>query len=111
MSFKPFKQIRVPPDQQPTDKNINDLQSNIAGAFSQILGKDNLDRVLLKDISLVPGLNKVPHTLGRPISGWEVCRPRRGYAWLWEDDINNQSPNLLNYIYSAASCLIDLEVF
>lgn len=111
MAFKPFRQIRVSPNQQPTDKNINDLQTNIASAIGQVLGKDNLDRIVLKDIALVPGLNKVPHTLGRPITGWSICRPRQGYAWLYEDAINNLSPNLLIYIYSAATCLIDLEVF
>lgn len=111
MAFHPFRQIRVPPNETPTDKNINDMQNNIAAAINQLLGKDQLDSTLIKNIQLQPGLNKVPHTLGRPISGWQVVRPRQGYAWLYEDAINNPSPKLLIYIYSAAACTIDLLVF
>ena len=111
MAFKQFRTIKVDANAQPTAKNINDLQYNVDKAISQVLGKDQLDSILVKDIVLLPGLNKVSHTLGRTIQGWKVVRPRQGYALLWEDVISNPSPNLLIYMYSAAACLIDLEVF
>jgi hypothetical protein len=111
MAFHPFKKIRVAPGEPVTDKQINATQDNISEAISQLLGKDQLDSILLKNIVIVPGLNKIAHTLGRPIQGWHAVRPRQGYALLWEDAINNQSPNLYVYIYSAAACQVDLIVF
>ena len=111
MAFKPFRTIRVDANAQPTSKNINDLQLNIEQSISQVLGNDQLDSVIIKNIQLEPGLNKVSHTLSRNIQGWKVIRPRQGYALLWEDAVGNPSPNLLIYMYSAAACLIDLEVF
>ena len=111
MAFKQFRTIKINQGASPTAQNFNDLQQNIDKAVSQVLGKDQLDSVLIPNISIVPGLNKISHTLGRNLQGWTVIRPRQGYALLWEDVLGNPSPNLLIYLYSAAACLIDLECF
>jgi hypothetical protein len=111
MAFAPFKKIRLTSDQDLTSKNINAMQDNIAQAFQQILGKDSLDEFVVKNLQLQPGLNKVAHMLGRKINGWTMTRPRNGYAFLYEDVDNNQSPNLLLYLHSVNQCTVDLKVF
>jgi len=111
MAFKPFKQIRIDESSAVSPKAFNDAQNNIAIALAQILGKDQLDSAMIKNVSLLPGLNKISHTLNRNIQGWHAIRPREGYAILWEDVVANKSPNLLVYIHSAAACVVDLLVF
>jgi hypothetical protein len=111
VSFKPFKEIRVDPNAPVIAKDINAVQSNIASFAQQFINRDNLDKVLLKDIQLNAGLNKVSHGLGRNIQGWSIVRPRNGYFMGYEDTIANRSPKLLIYIHSATSLLCDIEVF
>ena len=115
MAFKPFKQTKVPPSQQPTAKQINDLQSNIAETFAQLLGKDQLDSQVLKNITLQPGqwpnINKVSHGLGRALTGYIVCRTHNGYAFLTDFQDRNPSPSLLLYLQVPAVCTVDLLVF
>lgn len=111
MAFKQTKLLKLDPSATVTPKVVNDLQFNLNQAISQVLGKDSLDVTLLQNQVLVPGLNKVAHTLGRNIQGWYPVRPRQGYALLWEDAINNPTTNLLVYIYSAVNCTVDLIVF
>ncbi len=112
MSFKPFRKIRVAPNEPITPKNINDVQDNISEAISQMLNKDQLDSTVIKNINLQPGIiNKIPHNLGRNLIGYIVTRTHNGYAFLQDFQDTNPSPNLLLYLQVPAQCTIDLLVF
>ncbi len=112
MSFKPFKQIKVPPNSEITEKQINAVQSNIAEALAQILGKDQLDSKILQNIQLNPGvINKVAHGLNRNLNGWIVIRNHGGYSLLTDMQDNNQSPHLLLYLTTPVFVMVDLLVF
>lgn len=112
MAFKPFKKIKVPPNDNVTSKHINTVQDNISEALGQVLGKDSLDVSLIKNVRLLPGIvNKVPHLLGRNLSGFIVVRNHGGYAVLTDQQDSNSSPDLLLYLTTPAAVTVDLLVF
>lgn len=112
MAFKPFRKVKVPPDEPVTEKHINTVQDNVAEALGQLLGKDALDSKLLKDITLLPGItNKVSHGLGRKLQGYIVVRNHGGYAVLTDQQDTNPSTNLLLYLTTPALVKVDLLVF
>jgi hypothetical protein len=113
MAYKAFKQIRVPPNSTPTSKQVNELQSNVADAINQLLGKDQLDTMFISNIVLQPApiINKVPHLLGRNLKGYQVVRCHGGFPLIYEIQDTNPSPNLLIYLISATTITVDLLVF
>ena len=112
MSFSPFRKIKVPPNDTPTAKQINDNIDNTAAAFQQILGKDQLDSSIVSNIKLVPGIvNSVPHTLGRNLTGWIVIRNHGIATNIIDLQDTNKSPNLLLNLVVSVKCMVDLLVF
>ena len=112
MAFKPYRKIRVPPEGVVTSKHINDVQDAVGEALGQLLGKDALDVVLLKNIKLLPGIiNTVAHGLGRVLDGWIVVRNHGSYAILTDKQDDNPSPNLLLYLTTPNAVVVDLLVF
>lgn len=112
MSFKPFRKIRIVAASDVDAKNINTMQDNIADALSQVLGKDNLDATVLRGVALSPGLNQVPHRLGRNWTGFTVTRSY-GSSYFINDapTSSNLAPALLLPLMSATAVVVDLEVF
>lgn len=112
MAFKPFRKIRLVNENDLTAKNINTFQDNVSAALSQILGKDQLDSTVLKNVVLKAGItNKVPHTLGRPIDGYITIRCHGGFPWIYDMQDQNNAPELLLYLVSATNITVDLLVF
>jgi hypothetical protein len=113
MAFNSFKQIRVPPDSTPTDKQINDLQANISTALQQLLGKDQLDSTVVQNITLQPApfINKIGHNLGRSLTGYIVTRCHGGFPLIYDVQDTNPSPSILLYLMSATVITIDLLVY
>jgi hypothetical protein len=112
MAFVPFRKIRVDTSSTPSAKTVNDVQDNIASAFQQVLGKDQLDSSVLTNITLNPGtINKIPHTLGRALTGWIVIRNHGISTPITDNQDNNKSPNLLLYLSVSTYCVVDLLVF
>lgn len=112
MAFSPFKKIRVPPNTNITDKQINAVQDNISFAVSQVLGKDQLDSILITNVVLVPGIvNKVSHTLGRSLNGWYVVRNHGQSVPIIDQQDTNKAANLLLYLTVPTKCMVDLIVF
>jgi hypothetical protein len=130
VAFKPFKQVKVipPATSSSTDtqtqitalqkqvseltKALNTLQTNIAEALSQVLGKDALDVAIVKNVVLLPGVvNKVSHTLGRKLQGWKVIRNHGSYSLITDVQDTNKSPNLLLYLTTPVQVTVDLEVY
>ena len=61
-----FRKIRV------KDKDLEQVQSNISNTIAPVLKSLIIDGVLVKDIALASGVNRVNHTLGRPPEGWII---------------------------------------
>jgi hypothetical protein len=61
-----FRKIRV------KDKDLEQVQSNISNTIAPVLKSLIVDGVLVKDIVLASGVNRVNHTLGRPPEGWII---------------------------------------
>jgi hypothetical protein len=114
MSFKQFRKIRLTEDLSLKDliKAVNNLQDNILEAITQIVNKDQLDRLMLKNIVLYPNkVNVVSHKLGRELQGYSVCRNHGGYSWLTDTQDTNLSPHLTLLLTTPTQCTIDLEVW
>jgi hypothetical protein len=112
MAYKSPKKVRVPPNSTPTPKQVNDLQDNLVSAINQLTGNDILDRVLLTDIVLQPGvINQVSHKLGRNLKGWHIVRTHGGFPLVYDVQDDNSSPNLLLSLMSATVITVDIEVF
>jgi hypothetical protein len=75
MAFQRYISVRLDKGAEITSKHINAVQDRISGALSQLLGKDVLDRSLVKGVALVPtGVNYVGHKLGRAVQGYNVVK-------------------------------------
>ena len=113
MAFFPFRKIRITPTDTPTSKQINDIQDNIGNAIQQLLGKDQLDSAIIKNVSLAAGVtNSVAHKLGRPLTGWIIIRNHGGYAvGITDLQDTNKSPQLYLQLTTPAPCVVDLLVF
>jgi hypothetical protein len=113
MAFHQFRQIKVPPNEEVTSKNINDVQNNIAQAISQILGKDQLDSNIITNFLLLENItNHVPHGLGRKLQGFYIIRNHGGYSHLVRDlqDLN-LSPNLTLDLTTEIQITVDILCF
>lgn len=64
--LKAFRKIRV------KEQQLDDVQTNIANTLSPVLKSLIIDGVLVKDIELANGVNRVNHTLGRLPEGWII---------------------------------------
>jgi len=112
MAFHPFKKKKVSLGETPTADDFNTAQDYIESALAQLLGKDTLDQVLIKNVLLLPGIiNKVPHKLGRVLNGYTPVRNHGGYAILTDLQDTNPSPHLLLYLTTPVQVTVDLLVF
>jgi hypothetical protein len=112
VAFKALKKLNITTDAPITGKHINLIQDNISHALDQLLGKDTLDQVLLKNVTLLPGIiNPVSHGLGRKLEGYIVVRNHGGYAVLTDHQDSNQSQDLLLLLTTPALVTVDLLVF
>ena len=65
---------------------------------------------ILSNVSLVAGKNVINHRLGQPLTGWIPTRVRSA-ATFYDDQSNNQTPQLTLILYASAACVVDLAVF
>jgi hypothetical protein len=114
MAFKQFRKVRLTDDLQLKDiiKAVNTLQDNIQEAIVQLTNKDQLDRLHLDNILLLPNtVNVVPHMLSRTLQGWSVCRNHNGYSIITDVQDTNKSQHLTLLLTTPTRCLVDLEVW
>ncbi len=96
---------------QTTDRNINQLQSNIIPPLNALLQIPIVNGVMLTEISLSAGANVVNTTLNRPLIGWIPVRFRGGSAVLYDTQADNTTPGLTLQLNASAPVTIDLWVF
>lgn len=92
------------------DQAIDLFQDNVAQAFEDILPKEIINGVLLKDIDLLNAvINQVEHKLGRDPLGYFPVKIRNGFAVLSDND--GSQPSKFLYISSSVTCNVDMWVF
>ena len=93
------------------DITLTKIQDNISDAYDPLITNIALNSTILTEVILVAGqVNKIPHTLGRNLSGWQVIR-KRAAADIYDTQDINRSPNLLLYLWTTANVTVDLLVF
>lgn len=93
------------------DITLTKIQDNISDAYDPLITNIALNSTILTEVILVAGqVNKIPHTLGRNLSGWQVIR-KRAAADIYDTQDINLSPNLLLYLWTTANVTVDLLVF
>lgn len=84
-----FKQIASNSPATAIAKTINDLNTNLNQIFTSILKKQQLDSVILQNITLVVGSNQIPHTLGKMLTGWQIIR-QSSASQIYDTGVTNQ---------------------
>lgn len=92
------------------DSDLDRVQAEVAKALDN-LQLDILEGELLESVALVTGqANEVAHKLGRKLTGWQVVR-QRADARIWDQQDDNNRPELTVDLRSSANVTVDLWVF
>jgi hypothetical protein len=92
------------------DETVQLLQNKWAGVLNPIIANPLNNVSILKNVKLTSGANSVAHLLQKPLTGWFIVR-QRGPASVYDQQDNNQSPQLTLKLISSASVSVDLAVF
>lgn len=106
MAFQPFRKVRS------QDKDLRLVQDAIETPLRDIQSRKILDGQLLENIPISSTLsvNKIPHGLSKPLTGWIVVR-QSASATIWDSQGDNENPNLFLNLNTTASCVVSLWVF
>lgn len=86
-------------------------QTQWAQQINPVLANPLSSTLILKNVSLVPGLNSVNHLLGQNLQGWFIVRMRGNFSQIYDTQDQNQIPNLTLQLNSSVAVIIDLAVF
>jgi hypothetical protein len=98
------------PQFQSDDRVVQMMQNAWASQINPILNNPTNNSLILKKIDLISGTTVVPHKLGRKLQGWKIVR-QRASASIYDDQDNNQMPQLTLRLISSAAVTVDIEVF
>ena len=90
---------------------LSQMQTKWAAILNVLLGNAQLNRSVLKKVSLAIGYNTINHGLGRDLQGWSVCRIRNVATSLYDTQDLNQMPDLTLVLHSTAATVVDIEVW
>jgi hypothetical protein len=86
------------------------LQTQWANQLNPVLSFAPVNGLLLKNVSLLSGDNKVNHLLGRKLQGWMLTRVRSS-AVVYDKQDSNQMPALTLALNASAPVVVDIWVF
>ncbi len=89
---------------------INQLITNLNSIFQYNKNKVQLDSILLQQVELKVGLNNIPHTLNKVLTGWTITRLRGAASIYDSQDINTNKSTYLQLV-SDVDVIVDLIVF
>lgn len=92
------------------DHDLTTVQINLVRTLNPIFNTPTLGGNLLTSQILKAGANSINHGLGRNLNGWQIVR-QRSQANLWDNQDNNNSPQLTLALNSSASVVVDIYVF
>ena len=95
----------------PQGLTLSQLSTKWASILNVLLNNAQLNRSVLKSVSLSSGNNTINHNLGRPLQGWNISRIRGVATSLYDLQDTNQMPDLTLILHSTAATVVDLEVW
>lgn len=94
----------------PQKLDLPKMQTTWAQQLDPIISNPTVNNLVLKNVSLVTGVNVINHLLGRTLQGWSTSRIRAA-ATLYDQQDTNQTPTLTLVLVASAPVVIDLVVF
>lgn len=85
---------------------LNRIQDNIDNVITSLQDTS----IILKNIKISTGENKINHLLGRKLIGWQIIR-LRSQANIYDNQDNNKNEQLTLILISDQDTVIDLKVF
>lgn len=95
---------------QTSDRNQNQLQSNIITQLTVLIKNPLMSGQILEDVQLLTGSNTIDHKLNRDLIGWFLVR-QRSAGNVFDTQDSNDTPNLNLLLTSSADILVDIYVF
>lgn len=95
---------------QTQDREVNQLQNNIATALRPFEINPILAGRFLNEVSLINGTTTIYHSLGRPLLGWMIT-DIDGAATVYSSQSSNLTPELNLVLVSNAQVNVNLYVF
>jgi len=95
---------------QTEDRNINQLQRNIANALNPVLANPTVSGTIIENVELAVGSNIVDHKLGRKLQGWVIVR-KRAAADIYDTQDTNTQPTRTLLLVSDAEVMVDIYCF
>lgn len=95
---------------QTQNREVNQLQANIAKAVGPLLTNPALFGLLIQDERLIAGTTMVLHQLGRNLQGWIIVR-QRGPSAIYDTQDSNSAPGTWLQLFSSQPVTVDLYVF
>jgi hypothetical protein len=96
---------------QTNDRNINQLQQNVAQAINPIIQSAPNNSNILTGVKLSAGNNTISHGLGRTLQGWIPVRYHGSWAQIYDNQDSNPNPSKTLILNASAAVTVDLEVF
>lgn len=94
----------------PKQLDLAKMQTTWATKIDPVLSNPTVNNLVLKNLSLLTGINVINHRLARNLQGWKPTRVRAA-ATFYDLQDSNQTPQLTLVLVSSADVIIDLEVF
>lgn len=92
------------------DNELNLIQTKWKSLIDPILSNTLVDGRLISGVSLVNGSNTINHKLGRNLLGYIIVGIN-GIASIYDNQANNQTPDLTLTLISNAAVKVNLWVF
>lgn len=95
---------------QTESRDLGMLQTKWASILNPIVNAQQNKSIILENVSLINGITKVNHLLGRKLQGWKIVR-QRASASIYDTQDSNSTPELTLSLVSNAAVVVDIEVF
>ncbi len=95
---------------QSPDRNFQLMQNAWAAELNPLLRNPANKSIILENVQLQAGSNTINTLLGRKLQGWSIVR-QRGPAQIYDNQDNNQTPELTLILISSAAVSVNIEVF
>lgn len=89
-----------------SSRELERVQDNVDRALSHTGEKTIIPNVSLSHLST----NRISHTLGRKLIGWNTSR-LRGNSIIWDSQDNNLSPDKTLFLECSVDVIADIEVY
>jgi hypothetical protein len=98
------------PQVQTSDRNNNQLQSNILKTLTVLSGNALMNGIFLNSVSISSGANTINHKLGRNLIGWIVTGINAAVT-LYDTQASNKTPGLTLNLTASGTATVNLYVF